>query len=114
MDMAGEQFSQDVLHLHRGHSPLQLQGTKANLGVLAKDSRDGRILGPTRAGEAWQQHLLLDSEVELPVSVPELKEGSSRRDRVLVVHMLQAAGDYQRVMVIAREALKIGVAFHFC
>jgi hypothetical protein len=51
--------------------------------------------------------------VKLSVSAPELKEGSPRRNRIFVFHLLQAAGDDQRLMVIAREALKIGVAFHF-
>jgi len=109
--MVGEQFSQHALRLHRGRSPLQLQGPKANLGVLVKDSSDAWILSPTGACEAWQQYLLLDAEVELPVA-PELKEGRSHRDRILVVHMLQPVGDHKCLVVIAREALKIGVAFH--
>src|SRR5581483_10751859 len=112
-DMGGEQLSQRTLRLRRRRVPLELQRPEANLGVLTKDSCDARIFSPAGVCEAWQQHLLLDSEVELSMAVPELEEGSSRGNRILVVHVLQPLGDHQRLMVIAREALKIGVAFHF-
>jgi hypothetical protein len=92
---------------------LERQHPEANLGVLAKDSGDAWILSPTGVCETWQEHLLLDAEVELSMALPELEEGGSRGDRILVVRALQPLGDHQRLMVIAREALKIGMAFHF-
>jgi hypothetical protein len=70
--------------------------------VLDQHPRDRRSVGPTRDGEAREQHLLLDAKVKLAPAPPELEERGLGLAGTVIASPSQTLGNDECLMVISR------------
>lgn len=88
----------------------ELAGPVTDPHVVGQDLGDQGVLGIDDAGAAGKQDVLLLMEVVAAARVPVGEEGASGLGRAVGVGALEALGDHQRVVVVAGQLLKCGVA----
>jgi hypothetical protein len=80
---------------------LDLKGAEADLGVVAQHPSDQFRVKKTGLREPWQEHFLLDPEVDGAMLPPESKELVAPSGDVGVLSPTQALRGDQGLMVIA-------------